>query len=115
MSVHAHHGLQNKWNVNVAGPSRPGGVLVRAAGEQRNQNHQIGQRKQPLVGLRSCRFGCARKKTQVTAAREVVQVLHTDSRQAGNFGFCKYFLTGLYRNHLMASLILRSAARPLTL
>jgi hypothetical protein len=99
----------------VAGLTRRGGVLVRAAGEQRNQNHQIGQRKQPLVGLRACGFRCACKKTQVTPAREVVQMLHADSRQAGNFGFCKYFLTGFYRNHLMASHILRSAARPLTL
>jgi len=99
----------------VAGLTRRGGVLVRAAGEQRNQNHQIGQRKQPLVRLGACSFCRAGKKTQMTPAREVVQMLHTDSRQAGNFGFCKYFLAGLYRNHLMASHILRSAARPLTL
>ena len=81
-----------------------------AAGEQRNQNHQIGQREQPLVRLCACGLSCAREKTQVTPAREIVQVLRADSRQAGNFRFGKDFLARLYGNHLMASLILRSAA-----
>jgi hypothetical protein len=88
---------------------------VGAAGEQRNQNHQIGQRKQPLVRLCACGFCRACKKSQVTPAREIVQMLDADSRQAGNFRFCEDFLARFYRNHLMASLILRPAARPLTL
>jgi len=88
---------------------------VRAAGEQRDQNHQIGQRKQPLVRLCACSLGRACKKTQVTPAREIVKVLDANSRQAGNFRFCKDFLARFYRNHLMASLILRPSARPLTL
>ena len=50
-----------------------------AAGEQRNQNHQIGQRKQPLVRLCACGFCRACKKSQVTPAREIVQMLDADS------------------------------------
>jgi hypothetical protein len=88
---------------------------VGAAGKQRNQNHQIGQREQPLIRLCACGFSRAGKKTQVTPAGEIVQVLRANARQTGNFRFCKYFLARLYGNHLMASLILRSAARLLTL
>jgi len=70
-------------------------VLVRAARKQRRQHHQVRQRKQPLFRLRAGCFGCSRDHAQVTAAREVVQMLHADARQAGHFRVRENFLARL--------------------
>ena len=65
---------------------------VRATWKQRRQNHQIRQREQPLVRLRTRSFCCSRDEAQVTAPREIVQVIHADSRQACYFRVGKDFL-----------------------
>ena len=71
---------------------------VRAARKQRNQNHQVRQRKQPLLRLGSGRFRCPCNNTQVAGPREIMNVLHTDTRQAGYLRIRKYFLARLYSN-----------------
>ena len=70
-------------------------VLVRAAWKQRGQHHQVRQREQPLFRLRARCFGCSRDHAQVTASREVVQMLHADARQAGHFRVRENFLARL--------------------
>jgi len=66
---------------------------VRAAREQRNKHHQVGQREQPLFGLSAGCFRRSRDHAQVTAAREIVQMFHADARQAGHFRVREDFLT----------------------
>jgi len=66
---------------------------MRAAREKRREHHQVRQREQPL--LRLC-TGCFRRPcdhAQVTAAREIMQVLHANSRQAGYFRVREDLLT----------------------
>ena len=70
-------------------------VLVRTAGEQRHQHHQVGQRKQPLFGLRACRFRRSCDHAQVTAAREIVKMFNANPRQASHFRVREDFLTRL--------------------
>ena len=72
--------------------------LVRAAREERHQHHQVGQSEQPLFGLDTSRFGRPGDHAQVTAAREVVQVIDANAGQAGNFGVRKDLLTGFDSN-----------------
>jgi len=67
-------------------------LLVRAAREQSNQNHQVRQGKQPLVSLRASRFRSARDHSKMTALREIVYMLHADAGQAGYFRIGEYFL-----------------------
>jgi len=71
---------------------------VRAAREERHQHHQVGQSEQPLFGLDASRFGRAGDHAQMTAAREVVQVIDANAGQAGNFGVRKDLLTGFDSN-----------------
>jgi hypothetical protein len=59
--------------------------LVRAAREQGGQHHQVGQSEQPLFRLSAGRFCRSRDDAQMTAPREIVQMLHADARQAGYF------------------------------
>jgi hypothetical protein len=59
--------------------------LVAAAREQRNQNHQVRQREQPLIRRHSCRFRRTRDHPKMPAAREIMQVIHADAGQAGHF------------------------------
>ena len=80
---------------------------MRAAREQRHQHHQIGQREQPLFRLISGSLRRSRDNTQVTAAREIMHVLHADPRQAGYFRIREDFLARLYRNHSGPLLLLR--------
>ena len=69
-----------------AAPPNAGALerLVRALGKQSDQNHQVGKGKQPLIRLDACRFRSACDETEVTGLREIVDVLHADTRQAGN-------------------------------
>lgn len=78
--------------MNLAILPRRSRRLVRATGKQRRQNHQIRQREQPLVRLRARSFRSSRDEAQVTAPREVVQMIHADARQAGYFRVGKDFL-----------------------
>ena len=78
--------------MNVAVLPRRPRCLVRATGKQRRQNHQIRQREQPLVRLRARRFCSSRDEAQVTAPREIVQMIHADSRQTCYFRVGKDFL-----------------------
>ena len=71
---------------------------MRATREQRRQHHQVREREQPLLRLGS---GCFRRpcdNTQVPGAREIVNVFHADTRQAGYFRIRKNFLARLNRN-----------------
>jgi len=68
---------------------------MRATREQSGQHHQVRQREQPLFCLGTSLFRCSRDHTQVTAAREIVQVFYADSRQAGYFCIRKNLLTRL--------------------
>jgi len=73
--------------------------LVRATRKQGDQNHQIGQRKQPLIRLKTRRFRRPGDKSQMTALCEVMQVIDANASQSGYFGIGKDFLTRLYGNH----------------
>jgi hypothetical protein len=68
---------------------------MRAAREQRRQNHQVGEREQPLLRLRSCGFRCSCDHAQMTAPREIVRMFHANARQASHFRVRKNLLTGL--------------------
>lgn len=69
--------------------------LVRAAREQCNHHHEIGQREQQLIRLRASRFRGARNESQVTALGEITQVVDANPRQAGHFRIRKDFLARL--------------------
>jgi hypothetical protein len=68
---------------------------VRAAREQRHEHHQIRQREQPLFGLGASCFCRSRYHPQVAAAREVMQMIDANARQAGNFRVREDLLTRL--------------------
>jgi hypothetical protein len=72
---------------------------VRTAREERNEHHEVGQREQPLIGLSIGSFGGAGDKAQVTAAREIVQMLGADTRQTGNFRVGENLLARLDLDH----------------
>lgn len=77
----------------------PFGALVRAAREQRHQNHQVRQSKQPLVRLDSGRLCSARDKAQMAALREVAQMLDADASQTRNFRIGEDLLARFDGNH----------------
>ena len=66
---------------------------MRAAREESDQHHQVGKSKQPLFGLDTSSFCRPGDHAQMTAAREVVQVIDANAGQAGNFGVREDFLT----------------------
>jgi len=66
---------------------------VRAAREESDKHHQVGQSKQPLLGLDTSSFCRTGDHAQMTAAREVVQVIDANAGQAGNLGVREDFLT----------------------
>ena len=78
--------------------------LVRAAGEQRHQHHQVRQGKQPLVGLNTRGLSSARDKPQVTALGKIPQMLDADTRQGRNLGIGENFLARFDGNHGLAPL-----------
>ena len=70
-----------------------------AAAVQRRQDHEVGQRKQPLVRLltrRSCR---AHDKADVPGARQIVEMLEADARQGGSLRVCEDLLARLDLDH----------------
>ena len=72
---------------------------MRAARKQRNQHHEIGKRKEPLIRLLPGRLSRARDKAQVAAFREVADVVDADSGQAGDFCVGKNLLARFDGNH----------------
>jgi len=71
------------------------GRLVRTAREQRHQHHQIRKREEPLVRAGAGCLCSPRDEPQMPAPRKIVQVFHTNPRQAGNFRLRKDLLTRL--------------------
>jgi hypothetical protein len=74
---------------------------VLAARNEDCEDHQVGVREQPALGLFS---GCPRGAgdgAEVFAARQVAQVLAADSGQAGDFFFGEDFLTRLDGDHYL--------------
>jgi len=74
-------------------------VLVGALWEERHQNHQVGQGKQPLVGTNPGGLSGPSDETEVAPFGEVVDVLHANTRKRGNFRIGEYLLAGLDGNH----------------
>jgi hypothetical protein len=56
--------------------------LVSALREQRHQHHQIRQREEPLIGLRTGSFRGAGDEAQVAALGEIVDVIDANPREA---------------------------------
>jgi hypothetical protein len=48
---------------------------------QNGQYHQVRKREKQIFGLLPGRFGRAAQKSQVTAPRELAQIVQTDPRQ----------------------------------
>ena len=72
---------------------------MRAAREQRHENHQVRQGEQPLIRLNSRCFRSPRDKAKMTALREVVQVVHANSREIGHLVIGENFLARFNGNH----------------
>jgi len=85
--------------------------LVGAARKQRHQHHEVGQCKQPLVGLLAGRFRSPRDKTQMAALRKIANVIHADTSQAGNFRVGKNLLARFYGDHGLVPLTVCHTAR----
>jgi hypothetical protein len=60
------------------------GRLVFAALMQNRDDHQVGIRKQPLLGFGSRSFGYARELSEMFVESQSAQVIQADSRQPGN-------------------------------
>ena len=75
---------------------------MRALGEQRDKNHQVRQGKQPLIRLVSSNFRRASDKAEMAALGEIVDVIHTDAGEAGNFRIGEDLLARLHGNHGLA-------------
>jgi hypothetical protein len=72
--------------------------LVGALGEKRDQDHQIGQRKEPIVSLASG-FRSTGDKAQMAGAGKLMNMVDADASQAGNFRIGEDLLAGFDRNH----------------
>lgn len=74
--------------------------LVRALGKEGDQDHQVGQRKQPLVGLNACALRGASNESKVTALCEIVHMLDANASEVGDFSVGEDFLTRFDGNHV---------------
>ena len=72
--------------------------LVRAAREEGNQYHEVRQSEQPLFGLGASSLRRASDDAEMTAAREVMEMIDANAGQTGNFGVRKDLLTGFDSN-----------------
>ena len=72
--------------------------LVGAAREQGDEDHQIRERKQPLVCLTPGCLGGPGNEAQVPTFCEVMQVIDANASQSGHFRIGEDFLTRLYGN-----------------
>ena len=82
------------------------------ARKQSNQDHQVRQRKQPLIRLDSRAFRRPGNKSQVPALREIMQVIHANAGQAGNFRVGEDLLARFDGNHGSGPLSVRLWVRP---
>ncbi len=69
---------------------------------QHRQDHQVRQRKQPLIGVFPRCLIRACDKAEAPAARQAVEMLHADARQAGNLRVRKDLMAGLDLDHAFA-------------
>ena len=79
---------------------------MRAAGEQRDQDHQIRQREQPLIRLNTRRFRGPRDEPQMTTLGKIPEVLDANTRQGCNLGIRKNLLARFDGNHDLGPLYL---------
>jgi hypothetical protein len=70
-----------------------------ALGKKGDQDHQVAESKQPLVGLLTGSFRGAGDEAQVAAAREIVEVVHADARKTRHFRIGEDFLTRFDSDH----------------
>src|SRR6267378_7400231 len=73
--------------------------LVLAARMQHRQDHQVRQRKQPLIGLLPRRLIRACDKAEVPPTRQTVEMLQADPRQSGSLRVRKDLLACLDLDH----------------
>src|SRR5713226_8879161 len=76
--------------------------LVLAARIQHCQDHQVRQRKQPLIGLLPRSLVRACDKAEVPAAGQTAEMLQADPGQGGNLRVCKDLLARLDLDHAFA-------------
>src|SRR5712692_207516 len=76
--------------------------LALAARIQHRQDHQVRQRKQPLIGLLLRCLIHACDKAEVPPARQTVEMLQADPRQGGNLRVRKDLLARLDLDHAFA-------------
>jgi hypothetical protein len=67
--------------------------LVLAGRVQPHKDNHVGQRKQPLIRLLTRRRCRAHDKAYVPGARQIVEMLRANARQAGNLGVREDLLT----------------------
>jgi hypothetical protein len=80
-------------------------LLVRAAGMENGEYHQIRIGEEPLFRLGAGCLGRPREESQTLASRHVPEVLQTNARQPGDFLFGKELLTRADRGHRLNLLI----------
>ena len=76
--------------------------LVFAARIQHRQDHQVRQRKQPLIGLLPRCLIRANDKAEVPPARQTVEMLQANPRQGGSLRVRKDLLAWLDLDHAFA-------------
>lgn len=76
-----------------------GWTLVRAAREERHEDHEVRQREKQLVRLFAGHFRGPRDKPQMAASREIADVIDANPREGRNFRVGEDFLAGLNCNH----------------
>lgn len=74
-------------------------LLVFAAWVEDGEDHQIGIREQPFLGLSSRSFGRASQGTEVTIAGQASHVFQANPGEADYFLFRKDLLAGLDSHH----------------
>jgi len=74
---------------------------VGALGKQRNQDHEIGQGEEPIVGFAGG-FGGASDEAEVAGLGKLVNVVDADASQAGNFRIGEDFLARFDGDHGLA-------------
>ena len=73
--------------------------LVGALRKQGHEDHQVRKGEEPLIGADACRFRSARDESEMTFLGEIVEMVHTNSRQCSNLGIGEDLLTRFYGNH----------------
>jgi len=74
---------------------------VRTLRKERNQDHEIGQGEEPIVGFAGG-FGGASDEAEVARLGELVNVVDADAGQSGNFRIGEDLLARFDGNHGLA-------------